>query len=223
MLPCKQVLGSSRAFQKLHVCFLCITLAGQFSSVQSCQQQACRSSILTASATTWDSAACNHLLSMKFNTGRPQIPAPSQLKHITLVYSGRLRQESPDLSYTFLARHELESVSSTVSISHLLNVDCGSLGDVQGYVMLRGGSRGAAAAVQLGCARQDLHIQTTCNQTNVQTDVQTYRHTDRQKDRQTQTNVQTDRQTQTGRSHLTCSTPVTSSQADQTYDMSPCC
>ncbi len=73
---------------------------------------------------------------------------------------------------------------STIII-HLLNVDCSPLGNVQGDVLLRGGSCSAAATVQLGCARQDLHIQTTCNQTHVQRHVQTEIQTDRQTDRQT--------------------------------------
>ena len=99
---------------------------------------------------------------------RLQVPAQSQLQYI-----GRLCQQSPDLSRTYLAHHELESVLTIISILiHLLNVDCSPLGDVEGDVLLRGGSRDAAAAVQLGCARQDLHIQTTCNQTDVQTDRQ---------------------------------------------------
>ena len=114
--------------------------------------------------------------------------------------------------------------ASAVS-SHLLNVDCGPLGDVQGDVLLRGGSRGAAAAVQLGCARQDLHIQTTCDQTHTRTDRQTDRETDVQTDKQTEVQIdrQTDLQTQTGRTRMTRSTQVTSSQADQTFVASACC
>ena len=161
MLPCKQVQKSSRAFQKLHVLFLCITLAGQFSSVQSCQHQACRSSMLTASVTQWEpvSAACN-------------LQSPDQRR----------------LQYFEMA---VPAVSS-----HLLNVDCSPLGDVQGDVLLRGGPCSTSATVQLGCARQDLHIQTTCNQTHThmyrqtsrqtyKPDTQTHRHTKRQTDRNT--------------------------------------
>ena len=120
-----------------------------------------------------------------------------------------------------LVRMECNEMAASAVSSHLLNVDCSPLGDVQGDVLLRGGSRGAAAAVQLGCARQDLHIQTTCDQTHTCTDRQTDPRTDRRTDGQTYR--QADLQTQTGRSRLTSSTRGRSSEADQTCVASACC
>ena len=133
-------------------------------------QKAALVSMLTASATRLesDSAACSYLLNTRCSI------------------CGGCRD---------LLNVNCKTSRGCVS-SHLLNVDCSPLGDVQGYVLLRGGYRDAAAAIQLGCARQDLHIQTTCNQTHThmyrqtsrqtyKPDTQTHRRTKRQTDRNT--------------------------------------
>ncbi len=127
-------------------------------------QKAAFVSMLTASATRLesDSAACSYLLNTRCSI------------------CGGCRD---------LLNVNCKTSRGCVS-SHLLNVDCSPLGDVQGYVLLRGGYRDAAAAIQLGCARQDLHIQTTCNPRLLNlpdrcTDIHTYRQTYRRTARQT--------------------------------------